>query len=107
LSMDIDGIFRKLETAGEDYADKESAASLLEETKKTLLAQLKTMSKASSDAAKETEAMASAGYKEHITNMVEARRQANRAKVRYEAMRVWVELKRTEAANERAAMMMR
>lgn len=105
--MDIDAIFRKLESAGEDFADKESAASLLEETRKTLLAQLKTMSKQGSDAARETEALASAGYLDHVTKMVEARREANKAKIRYEAMRVWVELRRTEAANERAAMMMR
>lgn len=105
--MDVDAIYRKLEAAGEDYADKEAAASLLEETKKTLLSQLKTMSKAGSDAAKETEAQASAGYQEHISNMVEARRLANRAKVKYDSMKVWVELRRTEAANERAAMMMR
>jgi len=105
--MDVDAIYEKLRVAGEDYADKEAAASILEETKKTLLAQLKTVSKAGSDAARETEAMASTGFTEHVNSMVEARRMANRAKVKYDSMKVWVELKRTEAANERAAMNLR
>lgn len=105
--MDINELYSKLEKAGEEFADLEAAASLLEETRKTLLAQLKTMSKAGSDAARETEALASEGYRDHITNMVEARRKANKAKVRYEAQKIWVDLKRTESANERAAMMLR
>lgn len=105
--MDVNAIYDRLENAGADYADKEAAASLLEETKKTLLAQLKTVSKAGSDAARETEAMSSAGFLEHVQSMVEARRVANRAKVKYDSMKVWVELKRTEAANERAAMNLR
>lgn len=105
--MDVDAIFSKLDEAGSDWADKDAAASMLEENKKTLLAQLKTMSKAGSDAAKETEAQASEGFREHIGKMVEARRVANRAKVRYDSMKVWVELKRTESANERAAMQLR
>lgn len=102
--MDPNELYVKLVKAGEDWADLDAAASVLEETKKSLISQLKTMSKAGSDAARETEALASDGFREHIDNMVEARRKANRAKVNYDSQKVWVDLKRTEAANLRAEM---
>jgi hypothetical protein len=105
--MDLNEIHAKLVNAGETWADEDAAASILEETKKTVLSQLKTMSKGGSDAARETEALASNGFQDHISNMVEARRKANRAKVAYESMKTWVELWRTKAANERAEMTMR
>lgn len=105
--MDLNQIHAKLVAAGETWADEDAAASMLEETKKTVLSQLKTMSKASSDAAKETEAQASDGFKQHLQSMVEARRKANRAKVAYDSMKTWVELWRTKAANERAEMTLR
>jgi hypothetical protein len=104
---DINEIHDKLVSAGDDWADKDAAATLLEETKKTVLAQLKTMSKAGSDAARETEALASEGYQDHVRSMVDARKAANRAKVAYESRKTWVELWRTKAANERAEMTMR
>lgn len=105
--MDLNEIHAKLVKAGETWADEDAAASILEETKKTVLSQLKTMSKAGSDAAKETEALASEGFQGHVSNMVEARRKANRAKVAYDSMKTWVELWRTKAANERAEMTLR
>lgn len=79
------------------------AAELLEETKKTLLAQLMAKSSKTSVAAAESEALASDAYDEHIRKMVKCRMQANKAKVGYDSAKVWAELKRTEAANERAA----
>lgn len=105
--MNIDEIYDRLVKAGDEWADQDSAATLLEETKKTVLAQLKTMSKAGSDAARETEALASEGYRDHVTSMVAARKAANKAKVAYESRKTWVELWRTKAANERAEMTMR
>lgn len=105
--MDVNDIYEKLVTAGEDWADKDAAASLKEETKKTLIAQLKTVSKAGSDAAREMEALASEGFKEHVRDMIEARKQANKAKVGYDAIKIWIELYRTKSATERAEMMLR
>lgn len=95
-------IHEKLVTLGSAWAEANYAADLLEETKKTELARL--MNKLEgSQAARETEAMANPLYREHIAKMTETRKTANIAKVKYDSAKVWVDLLRTQNANERAA----
>jgi len=96
-------IHQKLVTLGEGWSEMNYAAELLEETKKTTLAQLTLKSTASSMAAKETEALASPEYDEHVRKMVKARMHANKAKVGYESAKVSVDMLRTQNANELAA----
>ena len=104
--MDTEQIHERLVTAGESWADLDAAASLLEETKKSVLAEL--MNKAEgSMAARESEALADAVYRHHVTTMVTARKEANRAKVRYDSAKAWVELMRTQESTRRAEMNMR
>ena len=98
-----DQIYERLFTAGADYADKDAAASLLEESKRVLLSQLM-QSYEGSIAAREMAALADDRYVKHITVMVEARRDANRAKTRWLSAQAWVDATRTAAATERAAM---
>lgn len=97
-------VYLHIVEVGDRYADLQAAASLLAETKKTLLAELKTRSAERSDAAKEMEALASAAFKEHLVAMVEAQRQALRAKLEYDACIMLAELRRTEAVNRRNEM---
>ena len=97
-------IFAALVKSGEDWADKEGAASILEETRRSILAELANQAKGSSVAACEQQALANPAYRLHLTNMVNARREANRAKVNYEAQKVLTELRRTEQSNLRAEM---
>lgn len=105
--FDPNRIYAALIAAGSTWADREAAASLLEETKKTVLAELKNQATGSSDAARETEALAKPEFRLHVTNMVTARRDANRAKVAYDAQKVLGELRRTEQSNLRAEMNIR
>jgi len=102
--FDPDKIAHELSEAGKEWAEAEATASQLEELKKVVLAQLKTQSGEKSEAAKETEALASEEYKTHIVGMVEARRVANIKKARYLTAKTWAELKRTEQSNRRAEM---
>lgn len=102
--MNANELYQKLVEAGEDWADKQSAANVLEDTKNAVLAKLMLKSTASSVAAKEVEAKASAEYEAHVVATQKAVAEAIKAKVRYDSMRVWVDLKRTEAANLRAEM---
>ena len=103
--FDPNRIYIKLTTAGDEYADKEAAASLLEETKGTFLAQLMVkLDSSMSVAARETEAKADRAYEEHLRFMVEARKEANKAKVKYEAIKTWIDLQRTLEANKRAEL---
>jgi hypothetical protein len=90
-----------LSDAGEDWADKEAAAELLEETKKTVLAELMS-SEQGTNADRERRALANPAYKLHLTNMVAARKEANRAKVRYDSGKVLAEMRRTQESTRRA-----
>lgn len=104
MSFDINNVTERIVELGEEWADNNAAAEILEETKSTLLAELKTFSAEKSDAARETEAKANPRYKKHLEHMVEARRLANRSKVNYEAAKTWTDLLRTKEANLRAEM---
>lgn len=99
--FDPDRIYKQLTDAGEDWVDKNAAAELLEETKKTVLAELASHEHGSV-AAKESLALANPAYKLHLTNMVSARKEANRAKVRYDSMKVLAEMRRTQESTRRA-----
>ena len=99
--FDPDRIYKQLTDAGEDWADKQAAAELLEETKKTVLAELMAVEHGS-QSAKEAAALGSPTYKLHLTNMVAARKEANRAKVRYDSMKVLAEMRRTQESTRRA-----
>lgn len=97
-------IAERMRLAGEEWSDLDCAANLLEESRKSVLAELINQSSGGSIAAKESEALANPAYKLHITNMVNARREANRARVKYDTARAWVELVRTSEATKRAEL---
>lgn len=101
--IDSKEIYDNLVTLGEAWSDAHAASELLDETKRVILANLMNDCTEKSSAAKETFALSHPDYKEHIEKMVRAKRAANRARVKYDAAKVWCDLKRTEAATERAA----
>lgn len=95
-------IYAALLESGAAWADAEAGAALLEETRRSLVAELKLMTDEKSDAARETAALAAPAYRQHVELMVAARRTANHSKVKYDAVKVLAEARRTEAANRRA-----
>lgn len=97
-------IAERMRLAGEEWADLDAAANMLEETRKTVLAELVNLSQGGSMSAKESEALAHPDYKAHIVSMVNARKDANKAKVKYDSARTWTELVRTFEATKRAEM---
>lgn len=102
--MDANELFHKLTVAGNDWADKQAAYNILEDTKNAVLAQLMLKSQATSVAAKEIEAKASKEFTEHVQNTQEAMKAALKAKVQYESIKTWIDLKRSEEATRRAEM---
>ena len=104
--FDPERIFHQLNEAGDEWANCQAAAELLEENKKTVLAELMVQLQGSA-AERERTALADPVYKLHLSNMVSARKEANRARVRYDSMKVLAEMRRTEAANRRAEMNLR
>jgi hypothetical protein len=90
--------------AGEDWAEKEAAASLLEDCKSAVMAQWQaTLGDIPVNKAEQT-VKASPEWTEYIERTVEARRLANIAKVNMEAMKMkFNEWQNTEANNRTEA----
>lgn len=105
--MDAEQIYREITVAGEAWADAEAAASLLEETRKSMLSKLMTECAAPSVGAKEMYALADPQYKTFVEGMVKARKAANKARVRYDSARILADLRRSEESTRRAEMTMR
>lgn len=99
-------IYAELIEAGTTWAEANAAADLLEQTKKTLLSKLKLQSSEKSDAARETEALGSRDYDEHIRLMVAARERADVAKVQYDSLCTLAELRRSQYSTRRAEMVL-
>ncbi|HET8686601.1 MAG TPA: hypothetical protein VFM18_08050 [Methanosarcina sp.] len=104
MALDANALYQKLIEAGNDWADKKAAYNILEDTKNAVLAKLMLSSDAPSVAAREVEAKASKEYSEHVQKTQEAMKAALKAQVKYESMKTYIDLKRTEAANLRAEM---
>lgn len=102
MSFDADKTYAALLKAGEEWADMDAAASLLEETKKSLLAKLMMEAEGTSAAQREMYALADPEYRKHVEGMVSARKAANKAKVRYDSAKVLAELRRSQEATRRA-----
>ena len=104
--MVLDGskAYAELLDAGNDWCDKDAAADLLEEQKHSVLSEIKLSSDERSDAARETWARANFRYRQFLEAMIEARRLANRARVRYDAVKTLAELRRTEESTRRAEL---
>lgn len=104
IDFDPNKIYHEIVTAGDEWTDKEAAADLLEETKKSILAELMldVPAEVTTVAAREARALADPAYKLHLKNMVTARKDANRSKVRYDAVRVLAEMRRTQESTRRA-----
>ena len=102
--MDANELYYKLTQAGDDWADKQAAYNVLDDTKNAVLAQLTLKSEAPSVAAREIEAKASKEYTEHVKKTQDAMKEALKAKVNYESIKIWIELKRSEEATRRAEM---
>ena len=105
--IDPNEIHRRIVEIGEDWADKEAGASALEDTRRSVRAEIMRQSNEKTMGAAEAFAEASIRYKEHIAAMVEARRVANRAHVNYKAIQVWVEMSRSKEATDRALINLR
>lgn len=105
--MDADKIAHELSERGLAWSDANAAAEALEETQKSVLSELMVSSAGKSQAEKEMLARATPEFREHVLSMVSARRTANRARVRYDTYKVYVELLRTNASTERALATLR
>jgi hypothetical protein len=92
--------------AGEDWADKERAAHLLEETKSAIMAQKQAMLGDIPVNRAEQIVKASPDWYEHLVIIVEARYQANRAKIKCDKIRMEERAINNREANARLELKM-
>jgi len=100
-------VYARLVALGQEWADRNAAAQLYEDTTKSTLARL-TLSRMEmggcSKAQAELEALASRDFTAHVAQAVEARQASNRARVEYDCAKIWAELLRSANANKRTEM---
>jgi hypothetical protein len=100
-------VYKEFVKTGSDWADKHGAAELLEGSIKSLKAQLtleaKGLEKMSMAEAADV-ALSSHSYRDAMQGAIQARTEANKARVRYDATKALFEAQRTAEASERAAM---
>ena len=92
--------------AGEAWADAEAAASLLEDCKSAVLAEMCARLGDIAVNRAEQSVKASPEWREYIEKMVEARHQANLARVKMEATRMKFNEWQSKEANDRQEMRM-
>lgn len=106
--IDTDRLCDEAEAAGLAWAEAKAAAQALEETRKSVLAQgVKSHMGSGPYNKAETLALADDSYVAFLNSMVAAGKAADRARVVYDIKRTRIELLRTNASTERAAMSMR
>lgn len=103
--LDPAKIYERLTNEGDNWADKHAAAELLEGTLKTVHSQCVLTKRAEGAPVGESEHHATCDpvYIESRERSIAARKEANRAKVRYKAAEAWFEAQRTAEATHRAA----
>ncbi len=99
--IDTNKLCHTLAERGEAWADADAAWRALEDSTKSVLSQCKADYEGS-DAATTTEALRDGRYKAHLEAVAAARKAANRARVKYDTWKVYVELTRSNASTERA-----
>lgn len=99
-------LYDRVITTGEDWADKKAAYDLLDDSTKSVLAQLTgdRLPQEKSYAAAEGQARASSAFREHLAAVAAARRAFLVAQVRYDGAKMFVDLRRTQESNRRAEM---
>jgi hypothetical protein len=102
-------IAAELSKRGLDWADKNAAFKALEDTTKTVLSicTSKLNDPDLSATAAEVIARRATGYQEHLKALADARLESNRATVNYDVYKVYIEMRRSLEATNRAEMTMR
>lgn len=104
--LDANELYQRLIEAGNDWADKQAAFNVLDDTKNSVLAKLTLKSDATSVSAREVDAKASQEYTDHVKATQNAFKEALKAKVKWESIRIWIDLRRSEEATRRAELML-
>lgn len=105
--LDPNRIAQELGKRGETWADADAAFKALDDVSKSVLSEAMADSGEKSVAAAEAHARRSEKYREHLAAVANARKACNRARVRFDTYRAWIELKRSAESTRRAEINLR
>ena len=104
--FDPNVLMKRAEDLGDDWAEKDAAFGMLDDTKNNLEGKL--VSPLLDEGIPVTKAVyyahAKQEYADYIKNLSEAREARNKASVRYKTYLKWIDLIQTKEANQRAEM---
>jgi len=104
--FDPNVLMKRAEDLGDDWAEKDAAFGMLDDTKKNLEGKL--VSPLLDEGIPVTKAVyyahAKQEYANYIKNLSEAREAKNKASVKYKTYLKWIDLIQTKEANQRAEM---
>lgn len=103
----IDAAVDEVERLGLTWADADGAARALEDSRKSVLAECLLSADGKTVGEREAKAECDPRYTRHLTALANARKVSNRARVSFDVMKLRVEVWRTKAATQRAAMNLR
>ena len=107
--FDPNVLMKMAEDLGDDWAEKDAAFGMLDDTKKNLEGKL--VSPLLDEGIPVTKAVyyahAKREYEDYIKNLSEAREAKNKASVKYKTYLKWIDLIQTKEANQRAEMKIR
>lgn len=107
-TLDPEKIAHELSVRGLDWADKDAAFKALDDVTKTVLSEcISDLNEELSATAADTKARRAQKYREHLQSLSEARKECNRARVKYDTYKAFAELLRSREATERALASLR
>ena len=109
MTLDVEGIYRQLEKAGNDWADKKAAFDALERISKSVLSDVLVsfMDSGLSRAEAEARSLSSGVYKEHLASVSRAHKAYLQAQVLWNNLQTLAELRRSEESTRRAEINLR
>ena len=99
--------YHEIIDAGKDWADKDAAAGILEDSKHSILAQIANTIDEKSNAARESQARAHPDYISFVEKLGKARKDRNLSRVKYDAAKTLASLRQTQESLKKAEMGLR
>lgn len=101
-----DLIYQEVTSAGLDWADKKAAYEALDDSTKSVLADIQSgyLDGKTSKAEAEIRALSSRAYRDHLADVSKARKAWLLAQVRYDGVKMLAEMRRSQESTRRAEM---
>jgi len=101
-----ESIYEKLSIAGNEWADRKAAASVLESAAKAALSECFLVSRKEGAAQEEAKHNATCNliYQNALRDFIEAEKAKDHAKVKYDSIKAWMEMQMDANATRRAEM---